>query len=246
MSRAALLIASPGISGSSGYLPGTLKDIERFGNFLRSPVGGTWERGEITALTNPSRSEVLTARDRLKTVDFGLVIFTGHGCHVGSSTHVEVCPDVQMDSAELVIGAPKQVAIFDCCRKLVSVTLLEKAMLAAMDRAGTPLNPASCRRYYDKRIAECSNGVTSMFACSKDEVSSETSSGGIYSNALIDGANNWFNSSTVDTTKNFEILSVVDIHERSKILVQQSSGNRQNPDIVYPRTGPNFPFAVIA
>lgn len=246
MSRAALLIASPGIYGQPGYLPGTLKDVERFGDFLRSPLGGAWEHGEITTLKNPSKSEIATARNRLKAVEFGFVLFTGHGCHVGSSTHIEICPDVEIDSSELVIGAPKQVVIFDCCRKVVPEVVLEKAIRAAMDSAGTTLDAASCRYNYDRRIKECSHGVTSMFACSKNEISSESSYGGVYSNALMGGADAWFNASNVNTNTHFAILSTVNIHERAKTQVTRSSGGRQNPDIIYSRTEPQFPFAVIA
>jgi len=59
-------------------------------------------------------------------------------------------------------------------------------------------------------------------------------------------ATQWLDQSSVDTSKNWNKLTVVGAHDRAELLVKQESGNRQNPNIQKPREEPYFPFAVIA
>lgn len=99
------------------------------------------------------------------------------------------------DSLELRVGAAKHSLIMDCCRKPESERRLLKAAMESMSfdsaRAQQP-DPAQCRRYFDKEIGDCENGLVVMNSCSIDETAGESSSeGGYYTSSLIDSANEW-------------------------------------------------------
>jgi hypothetical protein len=245
MNRMAVLIASPCTEGTRDYLPGTIRDIEKYREFLLSPLGGAWKPEEITTLRNPSATKVASKASALTGADYGFVLFSGHGCHRGKSTWVLLNPSEEIDADQLRIGAPRQTLIVDCCRKTVTEPLYE-VLAKAHRMAPAYLHPGWCRTHYDMHIEKCGSYVAAMFACLRDETASETSEGGYYADALLNAARDWLNNSDVDTATASAIFSVADAHEEARAQVRRQSGNRQNPDMGYARSGPQFPFAVIS
>ncbi len=244
MSRRAVIFGYPGEPDQQNYCPGVELDIENYHQFLLSPNGGWWNEEEIEVLgIGPSLTSVRTAVEKLKTVDYGFVIFSGHGYYVKSrdTTVLEVRKNVELDAVELNTGSPKQTLLLDCCRVLIrEVTLAEQFAKSAA--AASIVNGVRCRQEYDRRIGSCPKGRVVMYACNIDETAVDTGRGGRYSLSVLSGARDWARTNS----SNPGILSVVEAHALAYREVVRRSGGSQTPQIEKPRSEPYYPFAVDA
>lgn len=248
-SRKALIIGAP-----DDKIPGVNVDIKNLRDFFKSPIGGLWYDTEITTLISPSANDIRRQIELLKINDYSLIFFAGHGYHSieRKRTILHINSKETFDSLELRVGAAKHSLIMDCCRKPESERRLLKATMESMSfdsaRAQQP-DPAQCRRYFDKAIGDCENGLVVMNSCSIDETAGESSSeGGYYTSCLIDSANEWAKNRlrTIDLTKNYATSSTQERHNSATAHVKSLSGGRQNPTFESPRSEKKFPFAVIA
>lgn len=249
MTRKALIIANPGEEGKQGYCAGVLKDVQNYTRFMRSPIGGLWQADEINILHQPSRPTTIAAVNSLATVDYSVIVFSGHGWHssTNNSTMVELRPDTDLDSNELRRGAGKHTLILDCCRVVALETITLAEELRAMEKRASVINPAECRRFFEKKLSDCPSGLVVLFACSVNETAGDSASqGGYYSYSVISAADTWGRETRVDTEKSYRCLSVVAAHEVAAPRVTRLSGGRQTPTTEKPRSGEYFPFAIIA
>lgn len=244
MIRRALIIACP-----DKEIPGVRQDAVNYRRYLLSALGGAWESGEIVALESPTRQQVNSELDRLESAEYSMVIFSGHGYHPSrlGSPHVILRAGVEIDGEMLKRGAQKHTLIFDCCRRLEREPLQERRMSKAMDSLKRGLDASDCRLYFDKNLSTCPAGLVVLHACGFDEISYESSaSGGWYSSALVDAAREWQINSSVDTSRSYDVLTIPHAHDAAATAVIRQSGNRQHPARDQPRTGPYFPFAIVA
>ena len=248
MKRLALILANPGEAGAPNYCEGVNLDVEAYSQFLRANFGGAWYSSEIDVLKRPSVAQARLALGKLKGVDYGLVIFAGHGEYITSkkTTVLELRRGEEIDSLELRSGASKQTVVLDCCRSIAPESKRAVVFAEAMQkRADTSAD--SCRFYYEKRISECPSSVSILWACTIGETAGDDRTrGGYYSLGLLDESENWAKNSTTDVSKNYSILSVVEAHDKATPTVLRLSGERQHPTIEKVRSGPYFPFAVVA
>ena len=186
-SRKALIIGAP-----DDKIPGVNVDIKNLRNFFKSPIGGLWYDNEITTLISPSGNDIKRQIEILKANEYSLIFFAGHGYHSieRKRTILHINSRETFDSLELRVGAAKHSLIMDCCRKPESERRLLKAVMESMSfnsaRAQHP-DPEQCRRYFNKAIDDCENGLIVMNSCSIDETAGESSSeGGYYTFSLID------------------------------------------------------------
>lgn len=254
MKRRAIIIGNPGEEGAENYCKGVYKDVEAYKRFLRQPYGGYWANSAIIGpLVKPSAAEVRRVIASLKPLDYALVIFSGHAEHSdeADSTVLEVKEGETMNEQEFYRISPKTTLILDCCRT-EALTNLEEAVKAefAMPAALAELHPLKCRQYYKNRIEQCGESMVVLYACSIGEKSYDNTSGkgGVYSHSLLSVAEAWVEQTRreIDTSKNFGIFSVIQAHTRTHKKIVLSLENRQTPDVLKPRSGPYFPFAVVA
>ena len=240
--RAALLIASP-----DAKIPGAHMDALNFRKFLRSPLGGAWGDNEIKVLENPSMRELNYELRRLEDCDYAFVTFAGHGRHVSTDRWVRIQINLsdEISSIDLRKGAKKQTVILDCCRVLEKEYVMDSAF-AKSGGYRNALDPVDCRRFFDMRIDECQPGLVVLHSCGFNETAGESSRGGWYSLALIEGAGDWEKEREIKLPENLSLLSVMRAHERADSIVRRESGERQHPNAEYPRTELHFPFAIIA
>jgi hypothetical protein len=250
MNRLALIISNPGEPGAENYCGGVTRDVVNYRSFLLSPVGGLWRAWEIVEMNRPTTEEVRRKVQGLSAYDYILVVFSGHGGHsiTLDSTFIELRAGQEIDSAEFRLDATKQTIILDCCRrKFPGMPMVEARDMMKLSAAGPTINPTECRKYYDKRIEECPKELVVLYACGIDQLSADDDQrGGIYSHSLLEASKNWAINSTVDTSRTIDIRSVVNAHEAAVPLVQRARGARQTPHIEKPRTGPYYPFCVVA
>jgi hypothetical protein len=249
VSRRALIIANPGVVGAENYCEGVNKDVATYRAFLQSKVGGAWKPDEITVLKCPTLTEFRSGLLSLKNADYSFIVFSGHGEYLPSkdTTVLELRPGVDIDSGELSDGAKKRTVVLDCCRGVHVPLALDEAMMKALAKADSVEDKTESRKYYDKAISDCPESVVVLFGCSIRELAGDDDErGGVYSYNLIRSAETWARENDIDTDKEYSILSVVTAHEMAKLKVIQRRGTKQNPTIEKPRSGPYFPFGVVA
>lgn len=74
-----LIIANPGERDAENYCEGVNQDVTRYQCFFTSIQGGAWKSDEIKTLICPEPWEVALALSELKSAEYSMVIFCGHG-----------------------------------------------------------------------------------------------------------------------------------------------------------------------
>lgn len=240
--RRAIVITNPGLTGAEDFCSGVLVDAKNYPEFLTAPFGGAWQRSEITSMDRPTAADVRRAVRSLSSVDYSIVVFSGHGYYSRQrdSTIVALNQSDEIDSNELRAGANRRLLVLDCCRVRVDDHLIEQVLKFSSSRPPT-LDPARCRAAYDRAIGACPTGQVIAFSCGIDETSTDHSvTGGLYSSNLLTLSRQWAERSTGSPT-----WSIIDAHTAASAAVTRRNG-QQHPQIEQPRSGPYFPFAVVA
>jgi len=249
ISRKALIIGAP-----DKKIPGVKADVENLKKYFKSSVGGLWYDHEIITLFSPSANEIIKEIELLKTKNYSLIFFAGHGYHSNqrNSTILHINSTEIMSSLKMRIGAQKHTLILDCCRKREDERHLAKAVMESMTfdfAKGQSLNPKKCRQYFDNKISNCDSGIVVMNSCSINETAGESESeGGYYTSSLIDSANGWAKNKlmTIDLARENATFSTQECHNAAAAKVNMLSGGRQTPAFESPRAEKKFPFAVVA
>lgn len=249
MNRKGIIISNPGELGAENYCEGVKRDVANYRSFLLSPNGGVWRESELEEMKRPSVAEVRRKIESLRNYGYVLVIFSGHGyhCSIRGSSVLELRAGEEIDSDEFREEADKLTLILDCCRKVYPEKRTMVMDSARVAKRAPILNPADCRKYYNRRINECSNGIIVMHSCDIDELSGDDASrGGYYSYSLLEESKRWARESDTDTNGDYAIQSVVQAHNSASPRAQSLSGGSQNPQIEKPRSSPYFPFCIVA
>lgn len=251
MKRRALIISNPGEQGAENYCEGVNLDVRQYRDFLTSACGGFWGSSAIKHLPRPSIREVRIAMEELTDVDYSLIIFTGHGWFstTTQSTILTLREGQEIEHTDLMDGPPRQTLILDCCRENFPGLPLDEMIRAkaAMFSAGSLFHPKECRRYYKQQIEDCAAEIVVMYSCSSGQRSGDDSQrGGVYSYNLIRSATKWADNVDIDTNTTYKTFSVVQAHEQAETAVQSIRRGRQTPQLEKPRSGPYFPFCIVA
>ena len=84
MRRKALIIGNSGDKKNPNeYLEGVEKDIKNYKDFLLSPIGGLWNKEEISVSLNETKEQIRKELIALKQnkYDFVFILFSGHGSY---------------------------------------------------------------------------------------------------------------------------------------------------------------------
>lgn len=242
MIRKMLIISNPGELGADNYCEGVNQDVTRYREFFMSAAGGSWESYEIQMLNQPYPSQVDVALRELASANYSMVIFCGHGySRRDGTTIVELRKGCDYDSRNFNRGALKHSVILDCCR-VVWETAIEEAQsrFDLHEFAERSISREIARARFDNALAQCQNGLVILYACDTNESAEDDSrNGGVYSHALRSTAVSWSKSQTGEKT-----ASIVAMHDVATRKVRSLTDDRQNPQIVKPRTVPYFPFVV--
>jgi len=151
-------------------------------------------------------------------------------------------------------GAPNDTAILDACREVYDESITESERKAVfMSKAAAAMrrnaDPKRCREHFSRQVTAASNGLVEINSCNIDETAGDDPLlGGRYSSSLVASGRAWSeDESKKPAFSAASALSIVEAHFPAAEHTQRQSGNRQNPQIAYPRTTRNyFPFAVFA
>ena len=249
MNKKVLIVLNPGEEGAENYCRGVFADGTNFVDYLTSPLGGYWESCEITKLIRPDIDVINYELSLLNKYEYSIVIFSGHGEYdkASQSTMCELKAKNKISSKKFENSINKRLIILDCCRvpsidkrPMINDSLIKSA--ASL----TKLNPTKCRKYYDKGIDECIARNIITYSCAIGETSQDDSFfGGYYAHALINSANDWRNTVSIEPGY-YYTYSVAKAHESAYNRVKIRTNNLQNPQIEKSKTGPYFPFAIVA
>lgn len=238
MKRHALIIGSPDDS-----IKGVYDDMKNYRSFFESSVGGRWYATEITTLESPDKATVQRELDKLKSADYSVVVFAGHGEYstVDRTTILQLNPNVKISENDLKQGAPMRTLILDACRVLTKTTLREVLAKSAI-AMDSLVDTKSSRVIFDEHLEKCHPGLATMYGCALSEGAGDIpGEGGRYSSTLIRASRDWVSSSPIGRSL---VLTVSDVHDTAAKIVQRNSGSTQNPKSDFPRTLPRFPFAI--
>lgn len=168
--------------GNTNGLSGIQKDIADFGGFLESEIGGAWYDHEIRRKKNISLEELRNDIQTIKQSRFDFVVFyfSGHGDHK-RSTRLCLNQKEELISEEELEGlAPKQLSIFDCCRKVVSPPKRRTLFSEKED-----VWWAAHRAKYNRLLEQATPQHVKMYACQKDQYAHATENGSLYTQCLL-------------------------------------------------------------
>ncbi|MCA8277342.1 caspase family protein [Burkholderia sp. AU30280] len=237
LQRKALVIGCP-----DKEIPGVWDDMKNYPAFFKSSAGGGWLANEIIILESPTVATVKSEIQKLREVDYSVVVFAGHGRYSPSAGTgmLTLSPGVEMDEFELKQGAARRTVIIDACRVLPRQIILDEAR-ASLEKFALAQDIQASRRIFNTHLEKCSPGIAIMYGCAIGEgAGEERGKGGYYSAALINEGKKWGESSLGLGG----VLTVSEAHDSAARWVQRHTGMEQNPHAGFPRTLPRFPFAV--
>ena len=258
MERKIFLITNAGEEKTENFCAGVKIDAYNYKSFFKASYGGFWSDSEILHLDKPSKAVVINELSKLKTTDFSIIIFCGHGWYssISKSSIIDLNIKESIDSNELRSTTGKRIVILDSCRKVYPEYIVENLIKARALLESTSqfskLNPESCKYYYNKKISECPNQLLMAYASDINELAGDSSTnGGYYSSSLLKSSIDWVEKSIkeVDLSKIYSSGSFALCHLNSIPQVTKISGDKQHPQIERPRQAnvkDNLPFVIIA
>jgi hypothetical protein len=242
MTRKAIMIGSPGPKNSATYLKGVDTDLHHFINFLKAPIGGSWEDEEIAGFyKNPS--ENLFELFQSTETDFLLVYFSGHGQQDLNETLIAINDTESISISQLtsIIQSPKALIIIDSCRKIIDE---EYSSFSGPEYLSfkSLLDQPNTRDRYMQIISESATGTAIAYSCSVGEIINETELGGFYTYSLLKETLQWYESQN-----NEGILSINEANDLAHHELKFKTNFKQNPQIrtLNDQTEKlNLPFAI--
>lgn len=239
MKRRALIIYCD--DTSSGELTGPPFDNDHYRSFLTNNLGGRWDDKEILSLRNPKTALITKAvREFMVGADYTFTIFTGHGflnTDENSRQYLEVA-DGDVSISSLRTTAKRQTIIIDACRGFHSPS---RAILKGFSEVFEHLmgDPYSTRNIFDKAVMRAEEGLTVLYAASRNQTALDTDNGAAYLLSLLHIAEKW---EKVDKRTNIIDLKVT--HGYAKKYLSENFDTIQIPTMNKEKRINYFPFAV--
>lgn len=226
MKRKALLI------GNTNGLPGVKIDLVNFQNFLKTSKGGFWFDNEIEIVKDPTLQDLTYKINYLKaqSIDYLLVVFSGHGGQE-RETILEINKNGEViGESSLKNISSRQINIYDCCR-CYPESYQEKYVRDSIEfSAQKSIDTMSLRKKYEDRIMSAIPQQISLYSCSINETSNDTSEGGVYIKSFLDSAKG------INST-NYKLVG--ETHEEaSNLTINYCTRNNlraQHPDSILPK-----------
>jgi hypothetical protein len=239
MNRRALIIYCD--NTSSGSLTGPPFDNDNICYYLQSKLGGDWFDKEILSLPNPTSSIVAKAVNGfLKGADYTFVIFTGHGfinLDDNKRQYIEL-EDKDIWIGNLRTSAPRQTLIVDACRGYHSPfqELLKSFSDLFEDLIG---DSTSTRQLFDNAVMRAEEGLSILYAASKNQTASDSDFGAAYLLSLLKVAELWSKTNTRSS-----VLNLKEVHEYAITYLRDNFETIQVPRMNSEKRNRYYPFAV--
>lgn len=239
MKRRALIIYCD--DTSSGELTGPPFDNGHYRSFLTNNLGGRWDDKEILSLRNPKSALITKAvKEFMYGADYTFTIFTGHGfinTDDNNRQYLEV-GDGDISISSLKTTAKRQTIIIDACRGFYSPTQdILKGFSEVFEHFTGDLY--STRNIFDKAVMRAEEGLTILYAASRNQTALDTDDGAAYLLSLLHTAENW-----EKTDKKTNIIDLKVTHDYAKKYLSNNFDTIQIPTMNKEKRIYYFPFAV--
>jgi hypothetical protein len=189
MKRRAILIGSPSYKENGDYLSGVKTDIENMYRFLRSSIGGSWQKEEITIFySNKSWSIIEPYLENVKNADMSFVYFSGHGFRdLNERDYIVLNKSENIDIHKYLANLSKhQITIIDACRSYPQYFSADGVSVLEGIEFPNP-NPQFARDLYNKQLFTVANSRVLLNATEKgtNAIDGGSNYGGLFSKCII-------------------------------------------------------------
>lgn len=239
MKRRALLIGSPGIPGTKGYLEDMTKnDLNKIKNYLMSNTGGKWYENEILLLDTNDIYEVKRYINSVRKEhnDFVFCAFSGHGWYDGNKlSRVFEIGESSLYESEFRQLSEKQLSVFDSCAEVYKPEILTESAIFKNSADLENSDTKNYREIYNNEILKCHKQNISLYSSSIDEFShTDKNLGGHFIHYLLN----------VGASNQMKNLDAIDTFQITKERMKKDNRN-QTPDSLFPKSARNFlPFSL--
>jgi len=238
MTRKALIVYCD--NTESGKLPGPSADNQNLRTHLTSPLGGDWYDSEIISLNNPTKLQVLQSIRTIGVADYSFVVFSGHGYINTADNHKQYVElsDGDLSISNLVSNSKRQTIIIDACRGYYSPTtqMFSKGLSGTFENFS---GRQSTRKLFDHHLNNCEEGLSVMYAASKNQSASDSDKGGAYLFSILKVCEIWAQN---DSKK--QKFSIRDAHNSGIIYMNKNFETKQKPTMHAEKRMRYFPLAV--
>jgi len=189
MKRRALIIGSPFPANSNYYLPGVKSDIHQMISFLQSDIGGGWLREEIIYLNSPSARKLNAFNPYLIGNDLLFVYFSGHGNQSFGADQLYINNQEPYPLSSLWKNVPRQIIITDSCRTEVGYDSFRG--LGDIMGFFPSRDKKLARELYENYVMNSPAGQFLFQSCGKNQASTDTPEGGLFTKSLISTLQTW-------------------------------------------------------
>lgn len=233
VSRCAVLIGAPG--EGQNYLRGVSSDLHNIKNYLLSPNGGRFFPNEIISLSRAELSDVASVIQEVH-VDYLFVYFSGHGYTEKLSNRRMLClQDAYVEDLFLLNRSPRQLVIVDACRNYAG------AGISGIPQFGEEPDhfdgESEVRNLFDQLLLHSSPGRMIIHGTQQGQYSSDSSSGGYFTRALLEVGTN------INAEGNYTWSSVENVLHYVPSVLERNK-NFQVPEITYETGNLRVPFAI--
>jgi hypothetical protein len=239
MKRKALIIYCD--NTPSGKLIGPALDNKNYTDYLKSSLGGNWLDNEILSLPNPTIQQVTqTINTQLKGVDYTFIVFTGHGYINLDDNEIQYLEVSNGDIPimNLITDSKRQTLIIDSCRGRYS-KISEKKSMRFDEYLNFKGSINNTRLIFENAVMNADEGLTILFAASKNQTALDTSKGGAYLFSLIEVAQNWGISNQFKST-----LFINEAHHLAIKYLNENFPTIQMPTMNGEKRNNSYPLAV--
>ena len=150
-------------------LAGVRADINAWKEFLHSPVGGSWDEGEIVDLSEETFVSIKGELAFGRLFDYSLLCFAGHGRATVdsdgySTTIVQINDKEEVSEYDLNPKSPRCTMLFDCCRRLPTDAELESFAI----KEGASKVKYNTREIFDRAMSGCEKGLVRIYGTELD------------------------------------------------------------------------------
>lgn len=226
---------------ASGELYGPPQDNINFRNFLQSNLGGKWSSNEILSLQNPTSKQVIKEKNLFfNNADYTFLIFSGHGflnVDDRNRQYVELMNE-SISISNLFSNSRRQSLIIDACRGFYSPT---EEMLKSINESYEYFtgDPFSTREIFDRAVLSADEGLTVLYATSKNQTALDTDNGAAYLLSLLCIAELWG-----EQDKQFNMLNLKKTHNYASNYISSHFDTIQIPTMNNEKRLRHYPFAV--
>jgi len=239
MRRRALLIGSPGLPGTKGYLREMTKnDLNKIKSYLMSNTAGKWYEDEILLVDTNNINAVKKYLESVRNEnnDFVFCAFSGHGWYDGhKSSRVFEIGGHDLYESEFRQLAAKQLSVFDSCAEVYKPEILTENQRFENSISMDSMDTKNYREIYNNEIHKCREQAISLYSSSVSELShTDDNLGGHFIHYLLNaGRSNQINN-----------LDAIDTFDLAKEEMKKDRRS-QTPYSSFPKSARTFlPFSL--